>query len=268
MFMLKLIARAAFAPALLLASATVQADAGSDWIAKLTPPPKNLAEAQAKCGENAPRPRPWDKFHDDSQAASDKLQKAAQAKMSDPKFQQDMAMKSMAASMDPQAAMGQMKYSQYVAGLGSSSPDVTAERTFDPLYDKAQKDATAALVANNARIAKCPKLPGGESGPYPAPFCQKPIDADSAAKKNAIADQYLAAVNKAWGPYVSSAQDYFKKLGVVPDGVDPDNMNVQMQRDTIPMQEIGSVQHMSEIAEHACENAVSVANLYVNPGSD
>jgi hypothetical protein len=267
MSMHKLIARAALMPFLLLASA-VQADTGSDWIAKLTPPPKTLAEAQAKCGENAPRPRPWDKFRDDSQAASDKLEAAARAKMSDPKFQQDMAMKSMTASMDPQSVMSQMQYSQYIAGLGSSSPDLVAERTFDPLYQKAQKDATAALVANNARIDKCPKVPGGEMGPYAAPFCQKPIDADSAARKNAIAGEYLASVNKAWGPYLSGAQDYFKKLGVVPDGVDPNNMNVQMQRDNIPMQEIGSVQKMSAVAEKACENAVAVSNLYVNHGSD
>lgn len=267
MFMHKLIARAALAPLLVLASA-VQADAGSDWLAKLTPPPKTLADAQAQCGENAPRPRAWDKFRDESQAANDKLEAAARAKMSDPKFQQDMAMKSMAASMDPQAAMGQMHYSQYIAGINGSSPDAVAESTFKPLYDKAQKDANAALVANNAKIAKCPKVPGGEDGPYPAPFCQKPIDADSAAKKNVIADQYLAAVNKAWPGYMKNAQDFFKKLSVVPDGVDPNNMNVQMQRDNIPMQEIGSVQHMSEQSEKACENAVAIANLYVNPGSD
>jgi hypothetical protein len=267
MFMHKFIVGAALAPLLALAS-TAQADTGSDWIAKLTPPPKVLADAQAQCGENAPHPRAWDKFRDESQAANDKLEAAARAKMSDPKFQQDMAMKSMAASMDPQAAMAQMHYSQYIAGLGSSSPDVMAQNTFDPLYQKAQADATAVLKAAYARIDKCPKVPGGEDGPYAAPFCQKPIDADSASKKNAIANQYLVAVNKAWGPYVKGAQDYFKKLGVVPDGVDPNNMNVQMQRDNIPMQEIGSVQHMSEQAEKACENAVAIANLYVNPGSD
>jgi|SRR6185503_14811860 len=264
MFMHKLIARAWLAPVLFLASAA-QADTGSDWIAKLTPPPKSLADAQALCGDNAPRPRPWEKFHDDSQATQDKLEKAVQAKVQDPKYQQDMAMKSMEASMDPQSAMSQMQYSQYIAGLGSSSPDYVAQKTFDPIYQKAQADATALLKAAWVKIGKCPKVPGGEDGPYPAPACQKPIDADSAAKKNAIAGQYLASVNKAWGPYVKGAQDYFQKLGLVPDGVDPKNMNVQMQRDNIPMQEIGSVQKMSEAAEQACQHSIEIASLYVNP---
>ena len=122
------------------------------------------------------------------------------------------------------------------------------------------------MKANNAKISKCPKVPGGEDGPYPAPFCQKPIDADSAVKKNAVANQYLASVAKAWPGHLKDAQDYFKKINVVPDGVDPSNMNVQIQRDNIPMQELGSVKKMSELSEKACQNAVEIANLYVIGG--
>lgn len=261
-------ARSLLLPALLVSAIAARADTGSDWLAKVPPPPKTLAQAQSLCGENAPHPRVWDTFEAQRKAAEDKLQKDMQKRMSDPATQQAMMEQAMSQSMDPASAMAAQQYAQYVAGLGQASPDAKADGLFKPPYTDADGKVDAVLKAANARIKKCPLVPGGEMGPYPAPACQKPIDADSAAKKAALADQYLGAVNKSWPQFVAGAQDYFKKLNVVPQGVDAGNFQVKQQRDSLPLQELAAVQTVARQAEQACENAVVLDNKFLNTGDD
>lgn len=252
--------RAWLLPALLLGSAAVQADVGSDWLAKVPPPPKSLAEAESRCGETAPHPWSWDKFETQVQAASDKLEQDLRKRMSDPKVQQDVAMQSMAAAMDPASAMAQMKYSQYLASLGPFMPDARAEALLAPPYTSAQAQVDTVLDAANAKLKRCP-MQDSEAGPYPIPSCQKPIDADSTAKKDAAANQYLAAVAKAWPQFLKDTQDYFRKVSAVPEGVDPDNVNVKLQRDNLPSQELAAVKMVSQQSEQACTNAVQLAGM-------
>ncbi|HEX2666780.1 MAG TPA: hypothetical protein VHP13_00220 [Gammaproteobacteria bacterium] len=254
--------RAWLLPALLLASAAARSDVGDDWLAKVPPPPKTLAEAQARCGEQAPHPRSWDKLGAQLQAASDKLEQDLRTRMSDPKVQQDMAMQSMAASMDPASAMAQMHYSQYLGGLGPLMPDVRAQTLLDPPFKSAESTVDAVLDVASAKLKKCP-MQDSEAGRFPIESCQKPIDADSTAKKDAAANQYLAAVTKAWPQFLKDAQDYFRKAGAVPDGVDPKSFNVMMQRDNLPVQELAAVKLVSQQSEQACTNAVQLAAKFV-----
>lgn len=245
-----------------LTAAAARADTGSDWLAKLPPPPKNLAEAQKLCGENAPRPYVWEKFETERRAMDDKLNSAAKAKMSDPAYQQQLMQQAMSASMDPAGAMAAQQYAQYLASLGNSSPDARADSLFQPAYQDADGQVDAILKAGNARLKKCPML-NSEAGPYPAPACQKPIDADTTARKAAVTDKYLAAVNKNWPQYTASAKDYFQKLNVVPNGVDPNNYQVKLQQANLPLQELGTVKDMGRQSEDICNNAVGLATRYL-----
>lgn len=238
----------------LLVAAGVRADTGSDWLAKVPPPPKDLDQAKAQCGEGVSYDvQPWNKFEKDRGAAEDKLQKTMQAKMQDPNYQNEMMSQAMDMS-DPGAAMAMQQYAQYQASLGSQAPGVTTDSFFTPPYNDA-KDAVDGIVKQQtAKLKKCPTQ-NSEAGPYPIPSCEKPIDAAAEKAKADAVNKYLAAVNKAWPQYVKGTQDYFKKLGTVPQGVDPNNYQVKLQHDNIPSLELGSVKDVAKAAEDACNNA-------------
>lgn len=251
----------------LLASLAVaaRADAGSDWLAKVPPPPKSLDEARGQCGEDASyATNPWIKFEQQRQAAEDKLQKDIQASVSDPKKQADIATAMMSQSMDPGSAMAEQQYAQYLASLGSSAPGVTADAIFTPAYSAAQGAVDAILKAQQAKLDKCPILQS-EAGPYPVPSCEKPIDADAEKKKTDVANTYLADAARSWPQYLQGARDYFKKVNTVPPGVDPNLMQVKMQRDGIPLQELGAVKDVGATAAKICENANGLKSRS-NPG--
>ncbi len=243
---------------IILFAAGVRADAGADWLAKVPPPPKDLDQAKAQCGEGVSYDaQPWNKFEKDRGAAEDKLQKAMQAKMQDPKYQADLMNQSMSSMTDPSAAMAAQQYAQYQASLGSQAPGVSADGYFTPPYNDAKDAVDAILKQQAAKLKKCPTQ-NSEAGPYPIPSCEKPIDAAAEKAKADAVNKYLAAVNKAWPQFIKGTQDFFKQLGAVPQGVDPNNYQVKLQRDNIPGMELGSVKDVAKAAEAACQNATGL----------
>lgn len=239
----------------LLAAAGVRADTGADWLAKVPPPPKDLDQAKAQCGDGvAYDAQPWNKFEKDRGAAEDKLQKAMQARMQDPNYQTEVMNQSMSAMSDPSAAMAAQQYAQYQASLGSLAPGVSADGYFTPPYNDAKDAVDAVLKQQAAKLKKCPTQ-NSEAGPYPIPSCEKPIDAAAEKSKADAVNKYLAAVNKAWPQFMKGTQDYFKKIAAVPDGVDPKNYQVKLQHDQLPLRQVGEVKDVAKAAEAACQNA-------------
>ena len=242
-----------------------RADTGSDWLAKVPPPPKDLDQANNQCGDGVKSydAQPWIAFEKQRDAAEQKFNDAFKAKMSSPEAQADMANQVMAQMSDPSAAMAAQQYAQYQAGLGNSAPGVTANGFFTPPYNDAKGAVDAIIQQQTAKLKKCPTL-DSEAGPYPAPSCEKPIDAAAEKSKADAVSKYLAAVNKAWPQFIKGTQDYFKKLATVPQGVDPKNYQVKMQLDNVPGMELGAVKDVAKAAETACNNANSLKSEMPN----
>lgn len=251
---------------LLCLALAARADADSDWLAKVPPPPRTLDQAEAQCGEGSTyASNPWIKFEKERQAVEDKAQKDMQAGISDPNKQADMAAAMMSQNMDPASMMATQQYAQYMAGLGTSAPGVTADTLFKPAYDAADAAVDAVLKTQAAKLAKCPTLQS-EAGPYPVPSCEKPIDADADKKKTDIANKYLSDSAAAWPRFIAGTQDYFKKINAVPAGIDPNLMQVKTQRLGLPLQELGAVKDVTATAAKVCENATALKSR-INPGS-
>lgn len=242
-----------------------RADTGSDWLAKVPPPPKDVDQANNQCGDGVKDydAQPWHAFEKQRDAAEQKFNDSMKAKMSSPDAQADMASQMMSQMGDPSAAMAMQQYAQYQAGLGSSAPGVTQDSFFTPPYNDAQDAVAAILKAQKAKLKKCPTKQS-EAGPYYVPECENPIDAVANKDKADAANKYLAAVDKAWPQFIKATQDYFKKLGAVPQGVDPKNYQVKLQLGNVPAQELGSVKDVADVAEKACQNALALKTQYMN----
>jgi hypothetical protein len=212
------------------------------FVAKLVAPPKDYAEAKARCANPKEKGTYLSKDPQD-QALADDIDK--QTKTWETAYTADMKAHmaqniaaSQAAARDPRQMMAMAQMEQAMSSsTRPPDPAALAGQLLQPSYDA----TLSALQANEqdqsksgqnwlAKYNACGSLPAG------AGSCQKMVEskanaeaADIGKKRGPLMEKYYSDLGANWSKYKDGVQKYLDAIKLtVPEGADPDGYQVKI----------------------------------------
>lgn len=220
-------------------------------VGKVPPPPRDVAEATAQCGQSDYRKNnlPWVNFDAVIKGVDDEMQKETK-QLATP----DLAAEAMQYQMENPEGVAQ--YTQMMMQKPMPQYAQTGNKLFTPPYNDLQDTLDGIQQSETAKLKKCPVM-HSEAGDYAIPSCGNPIEADANNKRKAAVDDYLAKVMKGWPQFIATVKNDVAHAILVPDGADPNNAWTKQQILGQRGGQIAILKDAGKLSQDICGKAVN-----------